>query len=78
MNKKDTDKLKYFPKEELDAAVNERFPGAKCTSKYSIFEMTYITTFNKRFGKEKKQSIRIFVEGFLAGHEALSAKMLTK
>lgn len=77
MNNRDIKKLAHFPS-ELDAIVNKKFRGAKCTTTFSIFSMSYVTTWNKKLPAPMKRRIKEFVAGFMAGHENLSTKLMQK
>lgn len=74
MNKTETKTLSEFP-DGLDAIVNERFPGANCETTFSIFTMRHVTSWNEKMPKAKKQRVKDFVEGFMAGNEELANRL---
>lgn len=76
MNNKDIHKLSDFP--ELDRIVNERFPGANCSTSFNICEIRHITVWNEKLPVKVKREIKAFTEGFMAGNEELSSRMLKK
>mgnify|MGYP003509498424 CR=1 FL=1 len=75
MNTQDRSIISTFPK-ALDLLVNGRFKGAKCSTGFSIIEMTYVTTWNRKH--KKAEQIRSFIDGFMAGNEDLAKRLERK
>lgn len=74
MNRSDIKKLCEFP-HELDELVNSKFPSAKCKTTFDIISMRHTTTWNDKLPQVVKERIKIFVEGFMAGHDCLRSKL---
>lgn len=73
MNAFDRKTCAEFPS-NLDDIVNEQFPGAECSSGFSIVEMTHVTTWKE--GHENASEIKAFIQGFMAGRQNLSETLI--
>lgn len=74
MNKKELRILCHFPA-GLDAAVNAKFPGANCETKWNLFSGLHTSTWSETLHPAKQRQIKLFIDAYLAGNLELRERL---